>query len=100
MYNSPLLSSNGSIKNPNLIFFHLLVVESLPFGGVGESGMGNYHGKNSFDSFSHKKGCVIKKQAMESFNRYSIFFFIFVLVLALTKEEERNQHILKHFNCK
>ena len=37
--------------------------------------MGNYHGKNSFDSFSHKKGCVIKKQAMESFNRYSIFFF-------------------------
>ena len=27
-------------------------------------------------------------------------FFIFVLVLALTKEEERNQHILKHFNCK
>ena len=74
MYNSPLLSSNGSIKNPNLIFFHLLVVESLPFGGVGESGMGNYHGKNSFDSFSHKKGCVIKKQAMESFNRYSIFF--------------------------
>ena len=61
--------------------------------------MGNYHGKNSFDSFSHKKGCVIKKQTMESFNRYSIFF-IFVLVLALTKEEERNQHILKHFNCK
>lgn len=38
--------------------------------------MGNYHGKNSFDSFSHKKGCVIKKQAMESFNRYSIFFYI------------------------
>ena len=37
--------------------------------------MGNYHGKNSFDSFSHKKGCVIKKQAMESFNRYSIFSF-------------------------
>ena len=51
-------------------------MESLPFGGVGESGMGNYHGKNSFDSFSHKKGCVIKKQAMESFNRYSIFFYI------------------------
>ena len=40
--------------------------------------MGNYHGKNSFDSFSHKKGCVIKKQAMESFNRYSIFFFFYI----------------------
>lgn len=28
---------------------------NLPFGGVGESGMGSYHGKHSFDAFSHKK---------------------------------------------
>lgn len=27
----------------------------LPFGGVGNSGIGSYHGKNSFDTFSHKK---------------------------------------------
>lgn len=27
----------------------------LPFGGVGHSGMGAYHGKHSFDVFSHKK---------------------------------------------
>jgi aldehyde dehydrogenase (NAD+) len=27
----------------------------LPFGGVGESGVGSYHGKFSFESFSHKK---------------------------------------------
>lgn len=32
----------------------------LPFGGVGDSGMGNYHGKFSFDTFSHKKAVVIK----------------------------------------
>ncbi|MNI03609.1 Aldehyde dehydrogenase [compost metagenome] len=32
----------------------------LPFGGVGSSGMGSYHGKHSFDSFSHRKS-VLKK---------------------------------------
>lgn len=32
----------------------------LPFGGVGESGMGSYHGKFSFDAFSHKK-TVLKR---------------------------------------
>lgn len=32
----------------------------LPFGGVGQSGMGAYHGKKSFDCFSHEKS-VLKK---------------------------------------
>jgi len=32
-----------------------LSVESLPFGGVGMSGHGNYHGWYSYDAFSHKK---------------------------------------------
>ncbi|XP_035732764.1 aldehyde dehydrogenase, dimeric NADP-preferring-like isoform X1 [Vespa mandarinia] len=35
-------------------------VETLPFGGVGSSGMGAYHGKYTFDTFVHKKGCLIK----------------------------------------
>ncbi|XP_037903609.1 aldehyde dehydrogenase, dimeric NADP-preferring isoform X2 [Hermetia illucens] len=35
-------------------------VESLPFGGVGMSGMGSYHGKYGFDTFSHKKSCLAK----------------------------------------
>jgi aldehyde dehydrogenase (NAD+) len=30
----------------------------LPFGGVGTSGMGNYHGKDSFDTFSHQKSIL------------------------------------------
>lgn len=30
----------------------------LPFGGVGESGIGAYHGKNSFDTFSHEKSVL------------------------------------------
>lgn len=42
--------------------FHVLImqlaVHSLPFGGVQESGMGAYHGKFSFDVFSHKKAVL------------------------------------------
>ncbi|MGD1701313.1 aldehyde dehydrogenase [Dapis sp. BLCC M229] len=35
-------------------------VPSLPFGGVGNSGMGSYHGKASFDTFSHYKSVLNK----------------------------------------
>lgn len=35
-------------------------VEGLPFGGVGDSGMGRYHGKYSFDTFTHKKACLAR----------------------------------------
>lgn len=38
----------------NDVFLHA-TVESLPFGGVGASGMGSYHGKAGFDTFSHQK---------------------------------------------
>lgn len=34
--------------------------ENLPFGGVGMSGLGNYHGKFGFDTFTHKKGVLVK----------------------------------------
>ena len=37
-----------------------IVSEHLPFGGVGESGMGAYHGKIGFDTFSHQKS-VLKR---------------------------------------
>lgn len=30
----------------------------LPFGGIGNSGMGNYHGKYSFDTFSHHRSVL------------------------------------------
>ena len=35
-----------------------LACPGLPFGGVGESGMGSYHGKATFDTFSHYKGVL------------------------------------------
>jgi aldehyde dehydrogenase (NAD+) len=50
-------SAGGVTVNHTLL--HLGAPE-LPFGGVGESGMGAYHGKSSFDLFSHKKS-VLKK---------------------------------------
>ena len=43
---------------------------NLPFGGVGESGMGNYHGKYSFDIFSHKKSVMKRSFFMENSLRY------------------------------
>jgi aldehyde dehydrogenase (NAD+) len=33
-------------------------VDTLPFGGVGNSGMGRYHGKFSFDTFVHEKSVL------------------------------------------
>ncbi|GJJ70038.1 hypothetical protein EMPS_02387 [Entomortierella parvispora] len=36
---------------------------SLPFGGVGHSGIGNYHGKYSVETFSHKRAVMVRSQA-------------------------------------
>jgi len=56
----------GSINNA---LIHLANPE-LPFGGVGFSGMGNYHGKYSFDVFSHKKSIVKTKNFIDPALRY------------------------------
>ena len=45
-------SSGGVCVNGTLL---QLAVTDLPFGGVGESGMGAYHGKTGFDTFTHRK---------------------------------------------
>ncbi len=37
-----------------------LASSRLPFGGTGDSGMGGYHGRASFDTFSHHKSVVVK----------------------------------------
>ena len=45
-----------NLQYQNLKFlFTFIIVPSLPFGGVGESGFGAYHGKFSFETFSHYK---------------------------------------------
>ena len=47
-----------------------LATSEMPFGGVGESGMGGYHGKAGFDAFSHTKSIVDKKTWMDLPMRY------------------------------
>ncbi|MBW2456421.1 MAG: aldehyde dehydrogenase family protein [Deltaproteobacteria bacterium] len=42
-----------------------LTVRDLPFGGVGESGMGCYHGKASFDTFTHHKSVLVKTPGID-----------------------------------
>ena len=45
----------------------------LPFGGVGNSGMGHYHGKYGFDTFSHQKGIVKNSTLIDVPLRYAPF---------------------------
>lgn len=57
----------GGCINDTII--HLASSE-MGFGGVGESGMGSYHGKEGFDAFSHIKSIVDKKTWMDLPIRY------------------------------
>lgn len=50
-------SSGGAMVNHTTIHE---VVSSLPFGGVGASGLGAYHGRASFETFSHRKSVLVK----------------------------------------
>ena len=45
----------------------------LPFGGVGASGMGHYHGKYSFDTFTHEKSVVKNSTLIDIPVRYAPF---------------------------
>lgn len=47
-----------------------LATSAMGFGGVGESGMGAYHGKTGFDAFSHTKSILDKKTWMDLPMRY------------------------------
>lgn len=64
------LSYGGGCINDVVI--HLATSE-MGFGGVGESGMGSYHGKDGFDAFSHYKSIVDKKTWMDLPMRYQPF---------------------------
>lgn len=55
-------SSGGA--SINHAWMHLAVPD-LPFGGVGKSGMGAYHGRGSFDTFTHHKSVLKKPTGME-----------------------------------
>jgi len=53
------VSFGGGCVNDTILH---LATPHMPFGGVGESGMGGYHGKFSFDAFSHRKS-ILKRWA-------------------------------------
>ncbi|MGV1131696.1 aldehyde dehydrogenase [Staphylococcus aureus] len=57
------LSFGGDAINDTLMH---LANPKLPFGGVGASGMGRYHGKYSFDTFTHEKSYIFKSTRLES----------------------------------
>ncbi|KAL2339768.1 hypothetical protein Fmac_007708 [Flemingia macrophylla] len=61
------VSAGGLLVNDTVLH---LVVHTLPFGGVGESGMGAYHGKFSFDAFTHKKAVLYRSFAGDASLRY------------------------------
>ncbi len=61
-----IFTGSSSVKNALLEELHFgggcvndvimhLATDNMPFGGVGESGIGNYHGKYGYDTFSHLK---------------------------------------------
>lgn len=61
------IAYGGGCINDTIIH---LATEHMGFGGVGESGMGAYHGKTGFDTFSHRKSIVDKKDWVDIPIRY------------------------------
>ncbi len=56
-------TSSGGVT-VNHAWLHL-GVPGLPFGGVGESGMGAYHGRTSFETFTHRKSVLVKSTRID-----------------------------------
>ena len=61
------VSSGGCCVNDTIMH---LSAPSLPFGGVGDSGMGQYHGRWGFDTFTHWRGVMRKANWMDLKLRY------------------------------
>ena len=61
------VSFGGGCVNDTIMH---LTVPTMPFGGVGDSGMGSYHGKKSFETFSHEKSVLKKSDLLDLEVRY------------------------------
>jgi aldehyde dehydrogenase (NAD+) len=60
-------TSGGACINDTIMH---IANENLPFGGVGNSGMGAYHGRLSFDVFSHRRAVVVTPRKFDIPFRY------------------------------
>ncbi|NXW25505.1 AL3B1 dehydrogenase, partial [Circaetus pectoralis] len=56
-------SSGGFCGNDTLMH---VTLTSLPFGGIGNSGVGMHHGKFTFDTFTHHRGCLHRGMGREA----------------------------------
>ncbi|THG19304.1 hypothetical protein TEA_028503 [Camellia sinensis var. sinensis] len=61
-------TSSGSVTFNDVM--PQFLCDTLPFGGVGQSGFGRYHGKYSFDTFSHEKAVLHRSYFLELEPRY------------------------------
>lgn len=66
----------------NDVLIHLAASE-LGFGGVGESGMGSYHGRRGFDTFTHEKSIVDKKTFLDLPMRYQPYTALYEKLVRL-----------------
>ncbi|CAN9505291.1 unnamed protein product [Ophioblennius macclurei] len=57
--------SGGFCSNDGIVH---MTLPSLPFGGVGASGWGSYHGRWGFETFSHKRACMLRGWTLERLN--------------------------------
>jgi aldehyde dehydrogenase (NAD+) len=75
-------SFGGGCINDTVVHFSN---KRLPFGGVGHSGIGAYHGSLSFDVFSHKKGIVKKANWLDLTLRYAPYTGKLTLIKKILK---------------
>ncbi|MCK4747118.1 MAG: aldehyde dehydrogenase family protein, partial [Bacteroidales bacterium] len=61
-----LPSGGGMINDVVLLFINM----NTPFGGLGESGIGSYHGKAGFEAFSHYKTILNKPTWFDLYLKY------------------------------
>lgn len=64
------ISYGGGCINDTVVH---LATSYMPFGGVGNSGMGGYHGRDSFDTFTHRKSIMKKSGLIDVPIRYAPF---------------------------
>lgn len=72
----------GGMINDVIVYF---TNQRLPFGGVGNSGIGSYHGKYSFDTFTHNKVYVARPTWFDPKQRYAPYKKNFKLIKGLLK---------------
>ena len=72
------ISYGGGCVNDTVV---QLSISRLPFGGIGDSGMGGYHGKYGFETFSHKKSILKKSLLLDIPLRYPPYKELYLKLL-------------------